>query len=222
MEHLSGVIGTRRRKRRIAGHLEQAIRELALRDYSVAQIATELKRVGESDVPDLRTIRSIAAEVIADPSDPWTLRDADPASAGLVMPVLQAVIEQTGGRRQRVTSAQASWIAKLLQAAPDLTPWSAYVLASFYANHERLSQPTEHLDTFVAFAPWRSAAHRDRYLRAVPQIRAEFLSVVPNLLNGPSSPIHFKPIGPGEWKIEPAPTRARSRSRKKPIEGARG
>lgn len=195
------MIRTRHRKRRIPGHVEQAIRELALRDFSAAQIATELERRGENDVPDARTIRSIAAEVTADPSDPWTLREADPESAELVMPVLREVIEQTDGRRERFTVAQAAWIAKLRRAAPDLLPWSTYVLASFYTNHERLGHPTDHLDKLVAFAPWRGTAERARYLRATPKVRVEFLSVVPDLLNDPSSPIRFTPTGPGEWKI---------------------
>ena len=204
-------MSTRKRRRRIAGHVEQAIRELALRGFSTAQIATELERRDENDVPDARTIRSIAAEVISDPSDSWTLREADPESAELVMPVLRAVIEQTDGRRERVTVAQAAWIAKLRRAAPDLLPWSTYVLASFYTNHERLGQPTDHLDKLVAFAPWRGAAERDRYVRATPQVRLEFLAVVPDLLDDPKSPIRFQPSGPGEWKITSSATSKRER-----------
>jgi hypothetical protein len=109
----------------------------------------------EAKIPDERTIRRrIAERKPPDPHDPWTLAATEGDKAARLLPVLRAVLERTEGRTKGFSKATAEWIVRVRRAAPDLDPWTAYRTALAYQR--RTGPDTEDLDTFLAFAPWRS------------------------------------------------------------------
>lgn len=200
----------RQRSRRGTVEVLTAIGQLTEITSNAAEVRRELERrhPGET-LPSERTIRDMIKETRppnATVADAWSPMAADPGEVSLVMPVLQAVIETTGGQRRQFTKELAATIAQVRLVAPDLPPWNAYVLASAYTNGARHGAPLDGLDTLVTFAPWRGAAARDRYWRAVKANAPRFpiadaVRIVPDLCTGPEAPLQLKPTRPGEWIV---------------------
>ncbi len=151
------------------------IKEMAASELSAGAIHRRLEleaRSGEAgfgldDVPSRRTIHNIVAEhTPSDDTDPWELADAKADEAALVLPVLAAIIEKTEERRSYVTQAQAQWIVRIRRAAPDLNAWIVYLIALNYMACAEHGVPHNHLDAYLAFAPWRSQVDRWRYNKA--------------------------------------------------------
>ena len=151
------------------------IKELAASELSAGAIHRKLELeassgeagFGLNDVPSRRTIHNIVAEhTLEDDSDPWELAEAEADEAALVLPVLAAIIEKTEERRSHVTQDQAKWIVRIRRAAPDLNAWMVYLIALNYMACAEHGVPHNHLDAYLAFAPWRSQVDRWRYNKA--------------------------------------------------------
>ena len=150
------------------------IKEMAASELSSGAIYRRLEleaRSGEAgfgldDVPSRRTIHNIVDEhTPKDESERWLLKDAEGDEATLVLPVLATLIEKMEGRRSYVTQAEAQWIVRIRRATPDLDLWTVYTLALAYMV--RVEGGTkDHLDAFLAFAPWRSEDDHRRYNKA--------------------------------------------------------
>jgi hypothetical protein len=141
------------------------VQQLALAGYTAPAIHEQLP---VDDRPTVRTIYRMVEDFMPpDPSGTWSpLQSADP-SPSLVLPVLASVVLATGGRRVTLTNAEAKLIERIREAVPDLSPWNTYVLARAYMvcdSEERDSGP---LDMVLAFAPWRSVEHSERYFGAL-------------------------------------------------------
>jgi hypothetical protein len=90
-------------------------------------------------IPSDRTIQNIAHDDPRDDSDAWTLEDAGPTEAGLVLRVLAAVADKSGGRVRHLTKREAHLAAVYLDARPGIKgapahqpAWDAYVRARGY------------------------------------------------------------------------------------------
>jgi hypothetical protein len=128
-----------------------------------AEIFALLKKQFETDAPtSAKTVeRHVKEWDKLRGSDFWTVRDADPAEAALVLPVLREIIELTDGQVNRATKSEAAWIARILRMRPDLQRTDAafvvFLLAMDYAHRTQADQPQptdDDLDYFLVFAAW--------------------------------------------------------------------
>lgn len=83
-----------------------------------------------------------------------------------MLAALAAVVAGRDGRITMFSVAEATWIATIRQARPDLPPWDAWFLARNVVARESHNDPTDDLDLFLAFAPWRDDESRDGYIAA--------------------------------------------------------
>lgn len=125
-------------------------------DWSGTQIHRKIEDVfPEKDIPGQRSVQTWVKKYRpADPSGPWSLRDADPAEAALVLPVLAKVIARSQGKRT-ISRAEAAMIVRIRTACSDMPEGSAWRLAQLYRVRETNNEPTDDLDAVLAFAPWR-------------------------------------------------------------------
>jgi len=165
---------------RVEGDVEDEIRRLALMNWTAAQISRELEKrpdfVGR--VPQDRTMRrAVRWYRPDDTSGWWSVAEADPEDAALVLPVLAEGIERSGGWWQRFSKDLAGWIVKVRLAAPDMPPVWALQVAFSYWSHGRHDEPSDNLDTMLAFAPWRDQSHLRRYLLAVKMFHPDWFEL---------------------------------------------
>ena len=154
----------RRRQRNTPPAIELEIQRMASRGYTAPEIHKELP---ESERPTIRTVyRIISDKFPPDPSGSWRPLQS-PVAPNLVLPVLADVVEVSRGRRVHLTNAEALRVEAVREAVPDLPPWEAYILAQAYVAAEYQKTDTEPLDTLLAFAPWRSIEHAERYYAAL-------------------------------------------------------
>lgn len=105
-------------------------------------------------VPPLRTVQNIAqGAAVVDDSEPWSLAHASGAVAGMILPVLALVAEETKGRRSHITLREARWIIRVRRARPDLLPWLVWRFARAYLAAESRETSTADLDLQLALAP---------------------------------------------------------------------
>lgn len=162
--------------RRLHPHLQNVVKQEALAGLTpteiVRQLETEkakaqLEKWGCA-VPSLRSVQRIVASMAAkEPSVPWRLADADalePEARRVVLDALAQLILRSKGRRTSLTVAEADWVARLHDVAPELGGWNLHVLAREYLARGKDS--TADLDAVLAFRPWHDDASFDRYQRA--------------------------------------------------------
>ncbi len=159
-----------RRRRRLSPEIEDAIRGFVLEKHmGPTQIWKALATLfRDREPPSRRTIQGRVRELLPpDPSETWRLREADD-DAELVLSVLHAVIERTEGRCSHFTLAEAEIISQIHRAAPDLSPWDVYEQARLYlaADAREDGEAIKGLEAHLAYAPWRSPEHSDRWGRA--------------------------------------------------------
>lgn len=118
-------------------------------------------------IPSARTIRDLVAGMnFADQAGLWSLATAELDSIPYVLPVLAAVAEATKGNVSQLTNDEADLIARIRRGAGDLPLVDAYNVAKLYLIRQTRKAPTDDLDQFLSWAPWRDAAD-ERYARAV-------------------------------------------------------
>jgi len=165
---------------RIPRDIEIAIEGFAAEGYTPPQILEALQRKADFKgraLPVIKTIKRIIERegLAADASEWWSLAAADPDDAATILPVLATVIERTAGRVPSLTKAQADWVLKIRCIAPDLSPWSAFRLAISYRVRVHREEPTADLDELLAFTPWRSREHLERFLRVVNSAHPDWI-----------------------------------------------
>lgn len=156
---------TRRRSRALPPELLFKVQQLAVAGYTAPAIHEQLP---VDDRPTVRTIYRMVEDFMPpDPSGTWSpLQSADP-SPSLVLPVLASVVLGTGGRRVTLTNAEAKLIERIREAVTDLSSWNIYVLARAYMVCDSEEEDSRPLDMVLAFAPWRSVEHSERYFGAL-------------------------------------------------------
>ena len=136
----------------------EEIEGLAAEGWGATQIKHKLERqprYKDRALPTLRTIQRIVAErTVRDTSGPWSLNEAGP-DARTVLDVLAAVIDGTEGRTSAFTGDEAQWVLQVSQVAPDLPPFERWRIARLYLGRASRVEPTDDLDGFLAYAPWR-------------------------------------------------------------------
>ena len=162
----------RRRRRNFDPDVLERIHELALMETSGRAIRAALIDEGlrEERIPSERTIQSIMKEAAgSDRSAVWATEDAleEPDTARHLLDVLAAVIDATRGRRRHLTNREADKLSRLRVLAPSLQGWASYVLCRYYLARADRGAPTDDLDWLLAYQPWHSNEHRDRYATAV-------------------------------------------------------
>jgi hypothetical protein len=129
--------------------------------------APEIKRLLLEEIgvsPSERTLQKMVKWASVTPAEPWTLADADRDEIALIAPVWAVALES--GRR--LTKGEADWIVRVRTAAPDLPPGDVWGMAGLYATESVFVTQglRDAFDAVIAFAPWRSKDHAERYFAA--------------------------------------------------------
>ena len=170
---------TQRIKRRIDGDIEAEIRRLAVREWAATQIHRELERRSDfkGRVPSLRTVQRIADDYAKDTTW-WSLADADPDDAALILPVLAELMEQSQGHVSRLYKGLADWIVRIRRAAPDMpVTWSLEVTLTCW-EYARRDESLAGVVEMLAFAPWRGKRQRNHYIKRMVKWHSEWFSVL--------------------------------------------
>ena len=150
---------------RVSGPIRDLIRSLGHKGWTASQIreALEQKYGTDTKLPTIRTIRRHIKGPI-DESGLWQVGDLGDDDA-LVLPVLEAIILASQGRRRYVTKATAKYIVQVHKAARYLEPfpWLLYTAAIEYQHTVESGGSTSGLDAWLAFAPWKDDEHQRRY-----------------------------------------------------------
>jgi len=146
--------------------LEQEVKRLAMGEYSPSQIYKHLEAQGcFKPMPTLRTIQRMVKEIAPpDLSGEWSLVDAEPEDARLILDTFAEAAAHTAGR-SFISKGTADWVVRVRRAAPTLPPYDAFVVAREYrrATDTRDSKHIRALDALLAFKPWESVEAADRY-----------------------------------------------------------
>ena len=157
----------RRDRKRIPGDIEDAIVEKTVLGWSAAQIDDYLDSVDAfaDRLPSKRTIQRMVKERrTTDTTGSWSLADAEPDQAKLVLEVLPTKVAETSGQSSRFTIGEADWLIRIRSAAPDLPMRIAWLLSRMYLSRQSKGDDTHDLDCFLSYQPWQSAEQLDRYL----------------------------------------------------------
>ena len=134
-------------------------RALARRGYSGARIretiiegkrrqaATDGVPFLLNDVPQTRTFERLIKDNVSPPVEYWSLRDADPQEAAVVLPVF---VEMLRDGETRLTREEASWIYKLRTVAPHMPGFVALQTARVYIGTEPGGIEEQRWDIVVA------------------------------------------------------------------------
>jgi hypothetical protein len=161
------------RGRRTPDDVRVAILRLAGLNYSASEIRDKLSREKQlrARVPEsLRTIQHIARRARRgdDESGTWRLADATGDEGALILPVLAAAWEESGGRITFLTRAEADWIVRLRRASVELRAWDYLAVARHYIARLRDGESTDELDLILA----SKQARRAWMGRALDDLRA--------------------------------------------------
>ena len=129
--------------------------------------APEIKRLLDEELersPSERTLQKMVKWASVTPAEPWTLADADRDEIALITPVWAVALGEGG----RLTKGAADWIVRVRTAAPDLPPDDVWAMALLYVTDGLFVTEglRDALDAVIAFAPWRSKDHAERYFAA--------------------------------------------------------
>jgi hypothetical protein len=160
---------------RIDGDIESKIRELALLGWTAPQIDRwgKAREEFKGRWPlAVRTVRRVVDRHVprGAPPDWWSLADADPDEAALVLPTLREIVEGGYVPIYRLARGLADWIVRVRRAAPSIPPSWALDVALNYLGCAQEGEPTHGLDLLLAFAPWESREHYYRYIREVARL----------------------------------------------------
>ena len=136
---------------RIDPDVRRAAYEQLLLGFSPRAVLRDLRadRRFADRIPSLRTLASMKAALR--PSDvglTWTVAEADPADAVLVLPVLAELIAV--GNMTSVTRLTGSWIARLRRIAPAMPTIDVLVFASRYQAAASAGDSTHLIDIDLA------------------------------------------------------------------------
>lgn len=165
----------KRKRRRFPDEVYQAIYRMVREEgiTNAAQIHERLVKAFPDTAPTDRTVRTIVRELLPpDPSGPWQPGpDDDPEEAARVLEAMaEAVARAKDKPAWKLPSRErARWIAWIRAGWPDLDPVAALVLATDYWARRANNKPTEDLDAFLAFAPWRSPEAYRRFQKLADQ-----------------------------------------------------
>jgi hypothetical protein len=107
----------------------------------------------------VRKISDIVKKVRESSSgEPWSWADADGPDAVLMLSMFTEMIDDSAGSYPRISRDLAHWMIRIRRAAePSLPAGNVAYFATLYLRRQRSGEPTDDLDAFLAFAPWRSA-----------------------------------------------------------------
>jgi len=173
---------TQRRRRNMNKALESWIEDKASLNWSPAKIFREMKTDkrfrNKVDFPTQRTVERIVKDVeIRDKTGPWSVADQSdngvflytPEDATLILEVLADVILASTGQKRFFTKQEAKWVLRIRKLVPDMKLPGVWQLAHAYMLSESRNEPTERLDTYLAFKPWRSMNRFGNYKYGVDQ-----------------------------------------------------
>lgn len=141
------------KRRRIDPDVRRAVEERLVVGYTPTAVIRllEADKALRDRVPSLRTVESMAAELrVADQSDTWTVGEADPEDAALVLPVLAELIE--AGHMTAITRETGRWVATIRRIAPALPTVDVLIFAGRYQAARAAGRSTHPVDLELARA----------------------------------------------------------------------
>src|SRR5829696_5625872 len=134
---------------------ERVIYQLVQEGYSAAQIYRELNAkglLGENPFTPKTVERRVREFARLDASGPWSMVDADPEEARLVLDVLAFAYAETEGRAW-ISKERAKWIVRVRTACPTISDELAGWVAREYQRLTSAGGDTQHLDLFLGTRP---------------------------------------------------------------------
>ena len=174
-----------KKQRRGAAALPEVQRLVFEEVQSGNRSATEIReklieRVDSAaNVPHVKTIRDMIRELSVVGFEPWALADADADDAAILMPMVTEMIDESAGGYPQISKHLAEWMVHIARAAPLTPPAVVRYLANLYLRRQSFTEPTDDLDAFLAFAPWRSEKATWVYLIAC---RKKNIRLLPSLM----------------------------------------
>ncbi len=155
----------------MSGDVEDAITYLIVeKRWAAGQVHEHLMQEERyaGRVPSERTIRRMVEDLTpADPSGAWHLVPGVSGNAGAILDVIVHLASTSRGRTRTVTRAEADWITVITEGRPDIPVRELWLLTRFYMIRQANGLSTEALDSYLAFAPWRSGENLEEYMLAV-------------------------------------------------------
>ena len=135
--------------------------------YSTAEIAGLIAKENPEGSVRLRTVQNYVKE-IRDNGLPWDRMAMSGEDARNVLDVLAFVVRFSNGRKRSFSDDEAKWVAWVYRAAPGLSAYRIWVLASLYVAEVRKDAPDmSPMDEYIAFQPWVSHENETTYLETV-------------------------------------------------------
>ena len=137
-------------RRRVDPDVLRATQRALVLGYAPTAVLRQLRadEALRDRVPSLRTIVSMAAELRSTDAETWTVGEADPEDARLVLPVLADLIR--AGQMTSVTRETGRWIAIVRGIVPDLPTIEVLLFASRYQAALARGDSTHELDVELA------------------------------------------------------------------------
>lgn len=126
------------------------IRDLTLQGYAPRRVHDRIGQKYGERAPSLRTLYSIVGELRPPKGPGWSLANADPADAQLVIPVMATLLRNSEGRVGRLSVETARWVAIIRRVAPRMAAGSVYRWAIRYESAQAAGRDTRELDWELA------------------------------------------------------------------------
>jgi len=141
-----------KQRRRSDPDVVEAIESLLIQGWTPRRVVQQLEADAHfrGRLPTQRTIESMQADLRPARGPGWSLADADPDDAALILPVLAAVTRNSEGRLGGFSVETARWIIRIRRAAPRLEPVDAFRWAVRYQTAIAARRDTRELDRGLA------------------------------------------------------------------------
>jgi hypothetical protein len=145
--------------RQVSVEIHREITNLAFEGYGPAQIHRKLFPYGPESPGYIseKTVQRMVRDFRGSgSSEPWSFLTADADEAALVIDVVAWGVAVTWGR-YRPFKEEATWIARVRTAVPDIpVDWALYVAGGYWLLSKQSSPDSRALDHTLGIRPWES------------------------------------------------------------------
>lgn len=155
---------------------QREVEKLVMEEFGAAQIHRQLESSDELREPrlSLRTVQRMVRELKPDDlSGRWSMAEADPEEAALVLDALAFLFDETEGRAW-LTKDRARWIARIRTACPTIGIEMALWAAWRYQRLHATGGDTRYLDLLLGARPWEGSEENRQWFRCMGALASKF------------------------------------------------